>query len=116
MLRLVASTEQTISINHQGFAPTPGSEYDLRVSARVPETAAGTAYLAAIFLVDTEIARDRLPLEPAPIAIDRLATDATGVFRYEREAFEPGTYRIRIEYAGDAERWPAFVEREVLVR
>ena len=116
MLRLVASTEQTISINHQGFAPTPGSEYHLRVSARVPETAAGTAYLAAIFLVDTEIARDRLPLEPAPIAIDRLATDATGVFRYEREAFDPGTYRIRIEYAGDAERWPAFVEREVLVR
>ena len=33
----------------------------------------------------------------------------------QREAFEPGTYRIRIEYAGDAERWPAFFEQEVLV-
>ena len=117
MLRLRASPDESINVDHPQFAVTPGSDYTLEVAAGVPTTSAGTAYVAVIWVGATEIGRDRLFLTPQPIALDGAATDEHGDATFDqRLALGAGSYKLTLNYAGAADHWPAYVEQELEVR
>lgn len=107
VMRIVTRDGETVAINSTGFAVSPGSPYRLEVTARTLAAEAGRAYIAAIFLADTESWRDILSLAPAPISLATLASEPDGALRLSHAGIEPGCYQLVLEYAGDAAHWPA---------
>jgi hypothetical protein len=115
MLRLRATPDQWIAINGPAFAVSAGSSYHFEIAVKVPQSSAKSAYATVMFLSgDTEIRRDRLPL--APVSIDAGTDETNDLGRaLFHVAGASGTYLMRIDYAGDASHWPAYVERQVTV-
>jgi hypothetical protein len=116
MLRVEATPAQSVGLNSSGFDVTAGAAYHFSAGARVPAASAGSAYLAIVFLGGTEVARHRIALGPSAIPLGETVTDATGGFRLAVAGLEPGAYRLRFEYAGDAAHWPAHAEQEITVK
>ncbi len=107
MLRVMATTTQSVGLNSSGFEVTHGADYRLSVAVRVPEGSIGAAYIATIFLDGTEVARHRLSLAPAPIRLASVVTIADGSFSVSPGGLEAGRYTVQAAYAGDRSRWPA---------
>jgi len=117
MLKLRASADQPLNVDHPEFAVTPGSEYTLEVAAAVPAESAGTAYVAVIWVGATEVDRDRLFLTPQPIQLDGATTDGGGGATFDQQLpLDPGQYLATISYAGAADHWPAYVKQQLEVR
>ena len=114
-LRLSGSATRWLSIDTGGFAVTPGARFELNALVSVPVSSAASAYAAVIFLGPTELARERLPIEPQAIALGTVASDAEGRFQGIGEDLPAGRYRVRIDDRGSAQRWPAHRSQEVLV-
>ncbi len=117
MLRAVATHGQELGFNSDAFAVRPGSDYQLWVAGRFPATSVGGAYVAPIFLTaaDVEVQRDIQPLAPATISAGTTTTDGAGRFSMTSSGLEPGRYRLRATYPGDAARWPARAEADATV-
>jgi hypothetical protein len=115
MMRIVATPTDTFGSNSGVFRVTPGSAFRVWVAARVPETSMGSTWLAAMFL-GLDVPLDLVRLAPAPIPVGTATTDTTGAFLLATSALEAGRYRLRVAYAGDATRWPARAEAELLVQ
>jgi hypothetical protein len=107
MVRLTATPDRSLLINSAGFPATPGAAFRLSVAARVPESSSESAYVAVIFLHDSEIARERLALAPARIDLGEISTEATGGFLLSLGDLEAGRYRFRLTSRGDASHWPS---------
>ena len=109
MMRLRASSKQTILSNSREFSVTSGATFRLWIAARVPEASVGSTDVDLIFLdrTGTETGRARLPVAPAPIPVGSTASEATGAYRLVVTGLEPGRYRVTAEYAGHATYWPA---------
>ena len=117
MLKLRASADASINVDHPEFAVSPGSDYTLEVAAAVPAESVGTAYVAVIWVGTTEVDRDRLFLTPQPIALDGATTDERGGATFDQQsAIGAGQYAITISYPGAADHWPAYVEQQLEVR
>ena len=116
MLRVEATPSQSVGINSGEFGVTAGAEYRFSVAARIPVDSIGSAYLAVVFLHGTEVARYRIHLAPLAVSLGHAATDPSGGFRIAAADLEPGGYRLRLEYAGDASHWPAHAEQEITVK
>jgi hypothetical protein len=117
MLKLRASPDESINVDHPEFAVSPGSEYTLEVAAAVPAESVGTGYIAVIWVGATEVDRDRLFLTPQPIELDGATTNERGDATFDQQlALESGRYVVTISDAGAADHWPAYVEHQVDVR
>ncbi len=117
MLKLRASPDESINVDHPEFAVTPGSDYTLEVAAAVPAESAGTAYVAVIWAGAPEVDRDRLFLTPQPIELDGAMTDERGEATFDQQvALDAGQCIVTISYAGAADQWPAYVEQQLGVR
>ena len=107
MLRLRASSKQTILSNSREFSVTSGATFRLWIAARVPEASAGSTDVDLIFLDRTELGRVRLPVAPAPIPVGATTSDAAGEYRLVIAGLERGRYQVTAESTGDAAHWPA---------
>jgi hypothetical protein len=116
MLRIDATKRQDLGINSAEFRVTAGAQYRFSAAVRVPVGSAGSVALCVIFLKGTELARQQLDLAPLPIALGESVTDASGAFQAAGPALEPGHYRLRVEYGGDPDHWPASVETSIAVK
>jgi hypothetical protein len=116
MLRVGATPAQSVGINSREFEVTAGATYHLSVGARIPADTVGSAYLAVVFLNGSEVDRHRIDLAPLSISLDDTMTDTSGGFRLAAADLEPGGYRVRLEYPGDASHWPARAERDITVK
>jgi hypothetical protein len=116
MLRVDATPSQELLVDSSAFPVTAGARYRFTAALRVPASATGNAYLAVVFLHGTEVARHRLELAPAPIALGTVHATPAGRFTFRGLRLDPGRYRLRIEDAGDADHWPASVEQTLRVR
>ncbi len=115
MLRVDADPAQAVLVNSGAFRVKAGARYTFTAALRVPASAKGNAYLAVIFLHATEIARHRLELAPAAVDLGRVDA-GSGTFASRGARLDPGRYRLRVEYPGDADHWPAAVETTITVR
>jgi hypothetical protein len=109
MMRLRATSEQSILSNSAEFSVTPGAAYRLWIAARVPGASVGSTEVHLIFLGGDGIETDRarLAVAPAPIPVGATTADDAGVFRLVIADLEPGRYHVTAEYPGDAAHWPA---------
>ena len=116
MLRIDATSKQSLLITSAEFAVTAGAAYRFSAAIRVPASSAGNAYLAVIFLKGTEIARERMELSPRPITLGRFTTTTvSGPFVADGLKLEPGRYRLRVRYFGDIDHWPSTAETSITV-
>lgn len=112
MLRLRATPDKDIAINSYSIRVTPGSDFTLRVTAKVPPSGKGTGYAAVFFLWGkdfTEGYRETVSLVAPPIATLALATDASGAIVIDK-VLPAGRYKVTISYAGDATHAASSVE------
>lgn len=116
MIRIVDTPTQATVINTGAVKVTPGAEYRATMLLKVPEASIGSAYFAVVFLGDTEIARHRVPLVPAPITLPDALSASDGRFEASFDKLKPGRYRVVVGYAGDAAHAPATFEQLVKVR
>jgi hypothetical protein len=117
MLRIDATSKQTLLITSSEFPVTAGAAYRFSAAVRVPASSAGNAYLAVIFLKDIEVARERMQLAPQPITLGRFATtSASGTFVASGLRLEPGRYRLSVRYFGDIDHWPSTAETSMTVK
>lgn len=114
MLRLRAAPDRWILVNSIGFPVTAGSTYHFEIAAK-PQLA-NSAYAAVMFLDSTtEIRRDRIVLVPGAIQAGSRETDPLGraLFNLSGAA---GTYRLRVDYPGDLDHWPATLEQDISIQ
>ncbi len=118
MLRLKATEKQQLSVDHANIEVTPGSPFRLDVSAAIPEASASSAYGAVMFQRgDKELERQILRLEPQLVGLGDFTTDAAGSLAlHVASGLAPGRYELRVDYAGDASRWPSSATTEIVVR
>jgi hypothetical protein len=116
MIRILdGATQQTI-INTGGFRVTPGKPFRATMRLRVTRATVGHAYFTVTWLnAATEVARERLDLEPSPIRLPSTRTMSNGAFRAVFRDLTAGRYRVRVEYTGDSSRLPAAWEKNVLI-
>jgi hypothetical protein len=115
MLRLIVAPHQEVNLGSNRFAVTPGAGYRLEVRAAIPEDSAQAGYAVVVFLTNVEKARHILPLAPVPIPVAEVTTGGSGQFEVDVEGLTPGRYRIRVDYRGGLDDWPAYFEQEVNV-
>ncbi len=117
MLRLVAGPTQPLSVDATTpFPVTPGAAYRFSVEAAVPESSAGSAYAAIVYLGGAELDRDVLRLDPAAHPPVTVTTNQSGEFEFAAGDLAAGRYRLRISYAGDLGHWPAESESTARIR
>ena len=118
MLRLKATAKQKLSVDHANIKVAPGSPFRLDISAAIPEASASSAYGAVMFqLGDQELERQILPLKPQLVGLGDFTTDAAGSLALNvASGLAPGRYELRVDYAGDASRWPSSATTEIVVR
>jgi hypothetical protein len=117
MLRIDATPKQSLLITSAEFPVTAGAAYRLSAAVRVPASSAGNAYVAVIFLNDTEVARERMQLSPRPITLGRFATTTiSGEFVAAGLKLEPGRYRLSATYFGDIDHWPSTSEASMTIK
>jgi hypothetical protein len=117
MLRIDATSKQSTLITSAEFRVTAGAAYRFSAAVRVPASSAGNAYVAVIFLNDTEVARERMELSPRPITLRRFATTTvSGEFVAAGLKLEPGRYRLSVTYLGDIDHWPSTTETSVTIK
>ena len=117
MLRLRAAADESLSVDQPEVPVTPGTDYVLEVAAGIPAESAGSAYVGVIWVASAELDRERLFLTPQPIALDGATTDALGNATFAQQlTLDAGPYLLRLDYAGSADHWPAYVEQPIEVR
>jgi hypothetical protein len=117
MLRIDATSKQRLLITSAEFPVTAGAAYRFSAAVRVSASSAGNAYLAVIFLNDTEVARERMALSPRPITLGRFATTTVaGEFVAAGLKLEPGRYRLSVTYFGDIDHWPSTTETSMTIK
>jgi len=117
MLRVDATSKQTLLLTSAEFPVTAGAVYHFTAAIRVPASSAGNAYLAVIFLKNTEVARERMELAPRPITLGRFTTTTvSGAFVAGGLKLEPGRYRLSVRYFGDIDHWPSTASASITVR
>jgi len=121
MMRLRASSKQTILSNSGDFPVTPGATFRLWIAAGVPRASVGSTVVDLIFLdangTETDRApRARLPVAPASIPAGATTADAKGRYRLVIDGLEPGRYRVTADYPGDTVYWPARVAVSIDLR
>ncbi|MCP5031036.1 MAG: hypothetical protein GY939_04475 [Actinomycetia bacterium] len=105
-LSISASPDQIVLINGGQFAVTPGATFKFTAQLAVPEASIGTATVAIIFLAETEVGRHSIRFEPAAELRGSPLTDSEGTIFVGVDG--PGSYVVRVDYAGDLDRWPAY--------
>lgn len=118
MMRLRATSTQTILSNSGEFPVTPGATYRLWIAARVPEASVGSTDVDLVFLGGNGIETDRarMPVAPSPISVGGATADASGEYRLVIAGLEAGRYWVTAEYPGDAAHWPARVAVSIDLR
>lgn len=115
MLRMEATVEEEIFVDSAPFEVTPGADYQLSATTAVPERAIRAGLVAVVFLEEAEILRQNLFLEPAPIPLAEVITDAEGGFTLQADGLAAGDYGLRVSYRGDLSHWPVAAEVRVTV-
>ena len=124
MVQVAATAAQSATLDSSPFPVTAGAPFQVSISARVPQSSAGSGY----FFLAWEDARgngfyvpipgpnpndvkgETIPFTETPLAVGTATTDAGGNFNLSLGAL--GSQQVVLEgtYAGDAGHWPAYVQ------
>ncbi len=115
MLHLTAGASDSLFVDSTGFSVTPGNPFTLSYSAGVPVGSDGVAYIAVAFLDETELSRSISVFTPGIVDWGEIDTDPSGRFSVGDADMQPGRYRVRASYAGDAGHWGSLTELEVTI-
>ncbi|MEZ5354863.1 MAG: hypothetical protein R2762_19690 [Bryobacteraceae bacterium] len=106
-LRVMATPQQSTFVNAPEFVITPGSNYVLKIRARISPGSIESGIFALIFLTDKEVSRHIFPFSPGPIELGSATTSANGSYNVQFAPLPSGTFRMKASYAGSDASWPA---------
>jgi hypothetical protein len=106
-LRLEAGRSQSILVDGQRFAVTPGAVFEFAATIDVHDRSLGSGYVSVIFLGDEEVARESLWFATRPARLSPVTTDDEGRYRIATGKLRPGRYELALTYRGDLATWAA---------
>ena len=109
MLRVLATSSQSIGLNSAFFSVTSGANYTAIFAARVTPTSVGSGYLLIVFLGSSESTRETIPLEAPLILLGTVATDSHGAFDFKLNGLQPHVLLLA-NYAGNDGYWPSYAQ------
>jgi hypothetical protein len=108
MVQVLATTNQTAALTSAPFAISPGAAFQVSFAARVTPSSFGSGYLTVIFLNDTEISRQEIPLTASKLTFGTTSTDASGNYQLGLTSLGTSQVILQAAYSGDAQHWPAY--------
>ena len=120
MLRVRASTRQSLSANSPSFTVAAGQHFIVTFDARVAPASVGGGYFCLVFLGSSgEVGRERIEFAPASFALGTRTTDQAGSFRatFHPPGVELALGRVRVEarFDGDDQFLPASASGTIFV-
>jgi hypothetical protein len=120
MLRIRASTRQSLSANSPRFTVEAGQPFTVTFDARVAPASAGSGYFSLVFQGGSgEIGREQVDFSPASFALGTRTTDENGSFR---ATFHPpgaelplGRVKVEARFDGDDQLLPASASGTIFV-
>ncbi len=103
--RVIVPAGQSLSLNSQPFAVTPGDAFAFSVPMEVPFSSSNTGYVAIAFLDANyaEIVRMQLELEPGQRLLGMAETDSRGRFALALPSATSSPAVALFRFAGDAQ-------------
>jgi hypothetical protein len=106
--RIMATAEQQTFVNSRQFSVTPGSSYELTITARISPGSVDSGYFALIFLSEKESTRHTSPFTPGVLNLGPAQTDANGRYALDLAGMLPGRLLLEAQYEGNDNYWPAY--------
>jgi hypothetical protein len=120
MLRIRASTRQSLSADSPGFTVEAGQRFTVTFEARVGPSSVGSGYFSVVFRDGSgEIGREQIAFAPASFSLGTRTTDENGSFR---ATFHPpgaelplGRVKVEARFDGDERLLPASASGTIFV-
>jgi hypothetical protein len=110
-LHIKAQPGQALGFNSAAVAVTPGSQFTLRVTARVSPLSVGSGYFTLIWFnaAGNEPSRETILFRPKTQTLGTATTAADGSFSIGNW-LDSNAYDVTAEFAGSGTLWPARVK------
>lgn len=120
MLRVLASSGQSLVADSAGFPVTAGDRFTVTFDSRVAPGSVGSGYFLVLFRGSPgEVGREQIPFAPASFALGTRTTDEKGFFRatFHPPGVELPLGRVRVEawFDGDQRFLPAYARGTILL-
>jgi hypothetical protein len=106
----MANHQQSVGLNSNTFAVTPGAKFTFTVRSRVVPGSFWSGFFGLFFLSSNgrENMRITLPFINPQTKIGTTTTDANGKFEYQWQSVPSTAFRPQAIFAGDSHYWPAY--------